>query len=87
MLPSFNTYLRQSHFFDIYNKGKGQLDWNIKVSDSWIQIDKVKGSTVCEERIWVSVDWSKVPVGDRVTGIIEVTTKNDKKENIYCATS
>ena len=83
MLPSFNTYLRQSHFFDIYNKGKGQLDWNIKVSDSWIQIDKVKGSTVCEERIWVSVDWSKVPVGDRVTGIIEVTTKNDKKENIY----
>ena len=59
------------------------MDWNIKVSDSWIQIDKVKGSTVCEERIWVSVDWSKVPVGDRVTGIIEVTTKNDKKENIY----
>jgi len=50
----------ETYMFSFYNKGKGQLDWNIKVSDSWIQIDKVKGSTVCEERIWVSVDWSKV---------------------------
>ena len=83
MLPAFNTYLRQSHFFDVFNKGKGKLNWNIKVSETWIQVNKDKGSTAIEDRIWVSIDWTKVPVGDRVSGVIEVVVDGMKQEKIY----
>lgn len=83
MLPMYNTYFRQSHFFDIFNKGTNSINWNIKVSEDWIQINQEKGNTATEDRIWVSVDWTKVPVGDRISGIIEVTADGTQKENIY----
>lgn len=83
MLPMFSTYFRQSHFFDIFNKGKSSINWSIKVSEDWIQINKVEGSTTTEDRIWVSVDWTKVPVGERISGIIEVTADGLRKENVY----
>lgn len=83
MLPMYNTYFRQSHFFDIFNKGTNSINWNIKVSEDWIQINQEKGNTATEDRIWVSVDWTKVPVGDRISGIIEVTADGVQKENVY----
>lgn len=83
MLPMYNTYFRQSHFFDIFNKGTNSIKWNIKVSEDWIQINQKKGNTATEDRIWVSVDWTKVPVGDRISGIIEVTADGVQKENVY----
>lgn len=83
MLPMYNTYFRQSHFFDIFNKGTNSINWNIKVSEDWIQINQKKGYTTTEDRIWVSIDWVKVPVGDRISGIIEVTADGVQKENIY----
>lgn len=83
MLPMYNTYFRQSHFFDIFNKGTNSINWNIKVSEDWIQINQEKGNTATEDRIWVSVDWTKVPVGDRISGIIEVTADGTQKENVY----
>lgn len=83
MLPMYNTYFRQSHFFDIFNKGTNSINWNIKVSDDWIQINQEKGNTTTEDRIWVSVDWTKVPVGERISGVIEVTTDSAQKENVY----
>lgn len=83
MLPMYNTYFRQSHFFDIFNKGTNSISWNIKVSEDWIQINQEKGNTATEDRIWVSIDWAKVPVGDRISGIIEVTADGVQKENIY----
>lgn len=83
MLPMYNTYFRQSHFFEIFNKGTNSINWNIKVSDDWIQINQEKGNTTTEDRIWVSVDWTKVPVGERISGVIEVTTDSAQKENVY----
>lgn len=83
LLPVFSTYLRQSYYFDVFNKGEGVLDWNIKTSEDWIQVDKNQGSTDTEHRVWVSIDWKKVPVGERISGVIEVSAGNAGKENIY----
>lgn len=83
VLPCFNTYLRQASFFDVFNKGQAPLNWNIKSTESWIKVDKMKGSTTTEERIWVSIDWTKVPVGERVSGMIEVSADQAGQENIY----
>lgn len=82
-LPAFNTYFRQSSFFDIFNKGATPLKWNIQASDSWIITDKIEGITQLEERIQVTIDWTKVPVGECVLGRIEVNSGDAGKELIY----
>lgn len=82
-LPAFNTYLRQSYYFDIFNKGSESMNWSIKASDDWIIVNKTKGNIHTEERIWVSVDWQKVPVGERVGGTIEINAGKAGKETVY----
>lgn len=82
-LPAFNTYFRQSYYFDLFNKGLAPLEWNLEVSDDWIIVDRKEGVTKQEERIWVSVDWSRVPVGERVSGVIDVMAGNAGKDKIY----
>lgn len=80
-LPSFNTYTKQSYYFDIFNSGSQKLNWKVSPSNDWIKVNQTSGNTDLEDRIWVSIDWSKAPKGDRVTGNIEVTAGNEK-ENI-----
>lgn len=82
-LPAFNTYFRQSYYFDLFNKGLAPLEWNLEVSDDWIIVNRKEGVTKQEERIWVSVDWSRVPVGERVSGVIDVMAGNAGKDKIY----
>ncbi|WP_202616970.1 glycosyl hydrolase 115 family protein [Arcticibacter tournemirensis] len=79
-LPSFNTYNRPSYYIDIYNTGKDPLKWSLKPSDSWIVVNTKSGSTTTEERIWVSVDWKKVPRGEKVAGSVTITAGNKKEE-------
>ena len=69
MLPAFNTFLRRSYFVDVYNKGGGPLQWNAEASDDWIVLSRTAGTTRTGERIEVSVDWTKVPVGDEVRAV------------------
>ena len=82
-LPAFDTYFRQSHYLDVFNKGAATLNWKITASDEWIQISDTEGSTDTESRIWVSVDWDKVPVGERISGTLEITADSGEKEKVY----
>ena len=82
-LPCFNTYLRQSYYVDVFNKGASPLKWKASVTDNWILLSKKAGETATEERIEVSVDWAKVPVGEKVFGVLEITSDRGEKENVY----
>ena len=82
-LPCFNTYLRQSYYVDVFNKGASPLKWKASVTDSWILLSKKAGETSTEERIEVSIDWEKVPTGEKVFGVLEITSAQGEKENVY----
>lgn len=71
-LPVFDKYLRQSHWIEVYNTGCGSVDWEAGVSDDWIVLSKASGTTGSEERIGVSVDWTKVPAGKDILGEISI---------------
>lgn len=79
-LPAFNTYFRQSYFVDVFNKGSQPLQWQAKSDYDWIVLSKCNGSTSTEERIEVSIDWTKVPVGERVLGRLEIACEHGEKE-------
>ena len=81
-LPAFNTFLRRSYFVDVYNKGSEPLQWNASASDAWIVLSRTAGTTPTEERIEVSVDWAKVPVGDEVAGSLTIKSATGESRNV-----
>ena len=79
-LPAFNTFLRQSYFVDVYNKGAEPLSWNASASDDWIVLSRSAGTTRTEERIEVSVDWEQVPAGEKVLGSVTFRGAGGEKQ-------
>ena len=82
-LPCFNTYLRQSYYVDVFNKGATPLKWKAAVTNDWILVSKKSGETATEERIEVSIDWAKVPAGERILGTLDITSDRGEKESVY----
>lgn len=83
-LPCFSAYLPDvSYYVDVFNKGSKALKWKASVSAEWILLNKYAGNTFTEDRIEVSVDWKKAPLGERVCGVVEVTSDNGDKESVW----
>jgi hypothetical protein len=62
-LPGFDIFNRQSHFIEIFNKGKTPFKFKVTTSESWIAASDTTGIVDKEVRIWVSIDWDNVPEG------------------------
>ncbi|NGM61539.1 hypothetical protein G5B30_06350 [Sphingobacterium sp. SGG-5] len=71
-LPAFNPYSDKTYYIDIVNAGQKTLDWSLKPSNDWIKVSKQNGRVTHEDRVWISIDWNKVPQGERVSGDIEI---------------
>ncbi len=68
VLPVLNAYLKDSAFVDVFLKGKGEIEWVAKPMADWIRISSMSGTLddqngQVEQRLWVSIDWDKVPQG------------------------
>ena len=82
-LPCFNTYLRQPYYVDVFNKGAAPLKWKTAVTNDWILVSKKSGETATEDRIEVSIDWAKVPAGERILGTLDIMSDRGEKESVY----
>lgn len=80
LLPAFNKYLKQVYYIDLFNKGQKAFQWKAATSESWIHLSKLSGTAFDEQRVYVSIDWDKVPSGDRVAGTIDVKADNGQNE-------
>lgn len=74
VLPCANPYTKKSSFIELYNRGSKAFTWKATAKDSWILLTKKAGTTLFQERIIVSVDWAKAPMGMDGTGEIEITS-------------
>ncbi|MFI1744357.1 glycosyl hydrolase 115 family protein [Thalassobellus sediminis] len=72
VLPRFNKFTKQSHNFEVFNRGKKTLKWEAQSNASWILINKNKGKTNTQETIEVSINWTKAPIGNNITGTIDI---------------
>ena len=50
------------------------MKWKASVSDNWILLSQKAGETATENRIEVSIDWAKVPTGEKVFGTLEIAS-------------
>jgi len=79
-LPCINPFTRKDYFVEIYNKGSQTIAWKASTNDSWIKLSKTEGCTLTQERITVSVDWDKAPIGECITGEVEFKYLNNKEK-------
>jgi hypothetical protein len=63
VLPPVDVFNRQRRYIDVFNKGKASFDFTATPGAPWITLSQGKGTVGKEQRLWVSVDWSKVPPG------------------------
>jgi hypothetical protein len=80
-LPCFNTLYDRKYYFEIYNKGKNTFNWEASADKPWIELSKSRGVIADEERVWVKINWEKVPQQEVIKGKITVTGTG-KKETI-----
>lgn len=71
VLPIFNSYTDNNYFIDVFLKGEGNADWKAVAKDDWILISETEGvlnntDNNVEKRLWVSVDWDKIPKGENI---------------------
>ena len=62
-LPRFDALNRQRSFIDVFNRGATPFAFTVSPSDDWIVVSENSGTVNKDERIWVSLDWNRVPAG------------------------
>jgi hypothetical protein len=72
VLPEFDIFNKQSHYIDIFNKGNKSFQFSATSDNPWIVMNKTKGTFGKDERLWLTVDWNKVPKGKN-SGAVKIT--------------
>ena len=62
-LPELDAVSNRPVYIDLFNRGKQPFDYQISTNQSWLKVEKVSGKVEKEQRIWLSANWKKVPVG------------------------
>ncbi|MFD2162130.1 glycosyl hydrolase 115 family protein [Paradesertivirga mongoliensis] len=73
-LPAFNRLSDKKYFIDIFLSDDKTLNWTAQ-KDDWIKLSQSSGTLnpqtgKREARLWVSVDWTKIPRSGRQNGKI-----------------
>lgn len=61
--PQFDAFNQQRHYIDIFNRGRAPFSFSVTASAPWIVPGETRGAIDKERRVWVSLDWNKVPEG------------------------
>ena len=62
-LPPFDPYLQQRWHLDVYNRGSRPFEFSVSASEPWVIVTPARGTVTLEQRVAVSIDWSRVPAG------------------------
>lgn len=80
---TFYGTVRNQRYVDLYNKGKGYVDWEITSDREWVKFSKNKGTIYQEERIWINMEWEKVSRGiTSASVIVSGMGENKKQQNV-----
>lgn len=59
----------EKRFLDLYNRGSGFVEWWIESAPEWLKFSERQGIVCRDQRIWISLDWERVPQGSFDTQI------------------
>ena len=62
-LPEFDVFAKQVSYIDVYNRGQNAFQYTAQAAEPWVTLEPARGNVFFEQRIAVSVDWSRAPTG------------------------
>jgi hypothetical protein len=80
-LPEFDVFNQPRRYIDVFNKGKMPFEFSASTSSPWIGLSQARGTIEKEQRIWVTVDWSRAPAGS-TNGFVQIKGPGPKPETV-----
>jgi hypothetical protein len=71
VLPTFDVFNQQTRWIEVFDKGRTALEFTATASEPWIVLNPAQGKIEKQQRVEVSVDWSKVP-NESSSGIVKI---------------
>lgn len=62
-LPELDSFQRQSSWIDVFNRAKESVEFRVETGEAWLDVSPRSGRLTKDQRLVVSVDWSRAPVG------------------------
>jgi hypothetical protein len=72
LLPEFDIFNRQTRYIEVFNKGKGDVDFKTSPDKPWIKVSRSKGPFGKDDRLLITIDWTNLPQG-RNKGTVRIT--------------
>jgi hypothetical protein len=72
LLPEFDIFNRQTRYIEVFNKGKGDIDFKTSPDKPWIKVSRSKGLFGKDDRLLITIDWTNLPQG-RNKGTVRIT--------------
>lgn len=72
LLPRFDALNQQRQYIDVFNRGGTPFEFTASGSSPWIVLSETQGTVEKDRRLWVTIDWSRVPEGSS-SGEIRIT--------------
>jgi hypothetical protein len=66
------------HYIEVFNRGQGDFNFTATSTSPYISIAPQKGNVSLQQRIWVNVNWAKVPKGVKDVPITITESDNSK---------
>ncbi|MBU2887978.1 glycosyl hydrolase 115 family protein [Gilvimarinus agarilyticus] len=73
---TFDPLNDQRYYLEVFNTGAKNLNYKLEAKNDWIKLSSTEGSVQYEEKIFVSVDWEKVPAGQTEGEILLSSTSS-----------
>jgi hypothetical protein len=80
-LPAMNNIVQGMQYIDLFNRGATPFTYTIE-TNSWLHLSTTSGQIRKEERIWLNVLWSAVPLGKHRVPIT-ITGAGNSKVTVY----
>jgi hypothetical protein len=77
VLPGFDVFNRQSRWIDVFNKGGKPFKYTASSKESWIKVSNPTGTVEKDLRLWIMIDWNKIPAGKN-SGKIRIKSAGKK---------
>ncbi len=82
VLPPFDFYNQQSHYIDVFNRGKIPFEYTAKSGMKWLKISPSEGKIDKEQRLWVRVNWQNAPSGMHKVPV-KITGPDNNSVTVY----
>ncbi|CAM3308220.1 glycosyl hydrolase 115 family protein [Paenibacillus lupini] len=75
----FSNYMRETRYIDLFNRGSEAFTFSATADEPWIMLSMTEGSVNAQERLWIDIDWPKVPESDKICGTITLIDMLNRK--------